>query len=425
MTGNVSRRTFLAAAGASLLAQKAAWAQESTRFRMFWWGSKERADRTLKAAALYQQRNPNIRIDGESLSFTDYWPRLATQTAGRNAPDLIQMDYRYLAEYARRGALMPLDEFMGKSLDISDFDKASLDSCKVDGKLYGINIGNNSNALIYNKAAFQKAGVPEPVDVTWDKFFVLAAAVTKAHNGEYFGSSDASAEEVAFENWLRQRGKALYTAEGQLGFSPEDMTEWFQLWQDLREAGVAVAAEEQALDTGALETNTVTLGHAALSFSNSNQLVAMQALNQDPITITNFPRIATDAPGGHYRKPSMFWSVGGASANKEEAARYVSFFVNNPEAAAILGVERGIPISAAVRDALAPSLDEQSQVALNFVANLGDLLSDIPPPPPANAGEVATALLTKSQEVGFGAQSPQDAGPAFHAEATEILSRAQ
>src|SRR3712207_3351852 len=129
MTGNVTRRTFLAAAGASVLAQKTAWAQEKTRFRMFWWGSKERADRTLKAATLYQQRNPNLKIDGEALSFSDYWPRLATQTAGRNAPDLIQMDYRYLAEYARRGALLPLDEFFGKSLDIADFGQASLDSC--------------------------------------------------------------------------------------------------------------------------------------------------------------------------------------------------------------------------------------------------------------------------------------------------------
>jgi len=36
MVGNVSRRTFMAAAGASMLAHKAAWAQESTRFRIFW-----------------------------------------------------------------------------------------------------------------------------------------------------------------------------------------------------------------------------------------------------------------------------------------------------------------------------------------------------------------------------------------------------
>ena len=83
--------------------------------------------------------NTGVKIDGETLAWGDYWPRLATQAAGRNAPDLIQMDYRYVAEYARRGALLPLDEFIGKSLDISDFDKASLDSCKVDGKLYGIN----------------------------------------------------------------------------------------------------------------------------------------------------------------------------------------------------------------------------------------------------------------------------------------------
>src|SRR3954464_3427872 len=163
MTVHFNRRTLLkvTAGVASLAALRGlpALAQDQSRFRVYWWGTKERADRTLAAVALYQQKNPGVRIDGESLSWAAYWPRLATQAAGRNAPDVIQMDYRYVSEYARRGALLPLDEFLGKSLDISDFDKASLDSCKVDGKLYGINIGNNSNALIYNKAAFQKAGV--------------------------------------------------------------------------------------------------------------------------------------------------------------------------------------------------------------------------------------------------------------------------
>ena len=45
-----------------------------------------------------------------------------------------------------------------------------------------------------------------------------------------------------------------------------------------------------------------------------------------------------------------------------------------PEAVKALGVERGIPCVAAARDVVAPTLDEQSQIALNFVANLGDLL---------------------------------------------------
>jgi multiple sugar transport system substrate-binding protein len=61
---------------------------------MFWWGSKERVDRTLRAAALCQQRHPGVKIHAKSLFFTDYRPRLATQTACRNPPNLIQMDYR-------------------------------------------------------------------------------------------------------------------------------------------------------------------------------------------------------------------------------------------------------------------------------------------------------------------------------------------
>ena len=138
MTHDFNRRTLLKAAlgsaGLSAFGSLPAFAQDS-RIRLYWWGSKERSDRTLKAVSLYQDRNTGVKIDGETLAWGDYWPRLATQAAGRNAPDLIQMDYRYVAEYARRGALLPIDEFVGKSLDISDFDKASLDSCKDDGKL--------------------------------------------------------------------------------------------------------------------------------------------------------------------------------------------------------------------------------------------------------------------------------------------------
>ncbi|WP_404403392.1 hypothetical protein [Pelagibacterium halotolerans] len=34
----------------------------------------------------------------------DYWAKLATQTAGRNMPDIVQTDCRYLDEYVSRGA---------------------------------------------------------------------------------------------------------------------------------------------------------------------------------------------------------------------------------------------------------------------------------------------------------------------------------
>ena len=167
----------------------------------------------------------------------------------------------------------------------------------------------------------------------------------------------------------------------------------------------------------------IALGKAAQSFVNSNQLVAVQAIVKDPITLAAYPRVGKDGKGGHYRKPSMFWSVANASKVQGDAAKYVSYFINNLDANKVLGVERGIPCSAAVRDSIAPGLKEQDQVALKFVSNLGDLLGPIPPPPPPNAGEIDVQLLPKSQEVAFGQASPEDAGPAFVKQAQDILAR--
>ncbi|MFN4210863.1 MAG: extracellular solute-binding protein, partial [Devosia sp.] len=178
-------------------------------------------------------------------------------------------------------------------------------------------------------------------------------------------------------------------------------------------------------DTGPLETTMVVQGKAAMMPSNSNQLVGFQAIVQDKLNMVGYPRIAAGVGGGHYRKPSMFFSVGGSSANKEAAADFLNFFISDPEAVKILGVERGIPCSAATRDIVAPTLDETNQIALNFVANLGDLLGPLPPSPPAAAGEISESLLrTLGQEVGFGAKSPEQAGADLVAGANDILSRA-
>ena len=201
--------------------------------------------------------------------------------------------------------------------------------------------------------------------------------------------------------------------------------EWFQLWADLRAAGVTVSPEDQALDSNdAIENTMITLGKAATTYANSNQLIAFQAINKDELTMTNYPRAKPGAGGGHYRKPSMFFSLGANSQKQSDGAKFINFFISDAEATKALGVERGIPCKASTRDNIAPSLDAQSQIALNFVSNLGDLLGALPPSPPKNAGEVNKALKTKSQEVAFGSQSPQEAGPAFFKDVTEILSRA-
>ncbi len=429
MTIKLDRRSFLMGSSALLAVGAAgitpAWAQGKD-MRLTFWGGQDRADRTYKVTDLFSAANGGS-VQGEFLAWNDYWPKLATLTAGGNAPDVIQMDYRYIVEYAKRNAIAPLDEFVGGVLKLDDFDADQLAGGKVDGKLYGISLGANSVATLINTAAFDEAGVEAPDNSwTYDDIMTKGTAFAKANirNGMKM-MADGSGVEPMLDNWLRQQGKSLYTAEGKLGFDAADAGAWFALWDEFRKAGVIVAAEDQALDTGALENTMVVLGKSALMPTNSNQLVGYQALVKDKLNLCGYARIAPGVGGGHYRKPSMFFSVAGSSANKEEAAKLINFFINDQAAGQILGVERGIPCSAAIRDAVAPTLNESNQIALNFVATLGDLVGPLPPTPPAAAGEIDISLLrTLSQEVAFGARSPQDAGDYFVTEAAAILDRA-
>lgn len=429
MTFKLDRRQFLMGSSALLAAGAAgvgpAWAQ-SANLRLIFWGGQARADRTYAVSDLFEAASGN-KVDGEFLAWNDYWPKLATQTAGGNAPDIIQMDYRYIVEYANRNAIAPLDEFIGGALQLDGFDEDQLEGGKVGGKLYGISLGANSVATLLNAAAFEEAGVEAPTNAwTFEDILTKGEAFAKANiRGGMKMMNDASGVEPMLDNWLRQQGLSLYTADGKLGFGPDEIVKWFTMWNELRNAGVIISPDEQAIDTGPLETTPLVRGKSAMMPSNSNQLVGYQALVPDRLDMVGYPRIAPGVGGGHYRKPSMFFSVAGSSANKEAAASFLNFFISNPEAATILGVERGIPCLPETRDVVAPTLDAQNQIALNFVANLGDLLGPLPPPPPAAAGEIDISLFrTLSQEVAFGARSPEDAGPYFVSEATAILERA-
>lgn len=351
---------------------------------------------------------------------------MGTQVAGGNAPDVFQMDYRYIVEYAKRGAVQALDDYVGKSLDLADFDQDQIDGGKVDGKLYAISLGANSVAMMVNTDAFSAAGVDLPTrDWSYDDYKQRAEAFNAKSNGMRLLADGSQNGDPPLENWLRARGKALYTADGKIAFDADDIVEWFKLWADLRAANVCVGPDDQALDaTAAIDTTMITLGKAATSFANSNQLIGFQAVNKAPLTMINFPRPAAGVGGGHYRKPSLFWSVNPKGANVEESVKYVNFFINDVQAGLVLGVERGIPCAKHVRDALAPTLSPPDQLSLNFVSNLGDLLGKLPPSPPAAAGEVATQLVTTAQAVAFGQTTPEEAGPAFVQEATDILDRA-
>ena len=404
------------------VAAPAVRAQERTRLRMTWWGGSDRVRRTRAALEAYQRRY-GTQIDSESMGGVDYWARLATQTAAGNAPDLIQLDYRVLAEYARRNALKPLDEFMPDPLNLSEFGPTYTDHGKVDGRVFGVSMGVNSTALFYNKSALERLRIAPPDHTTtWDQFAEMCVNITRsAGRRGFFGTTDGCAFESALDVFVRQRGKTMYTPDGRLGFARDDIAAWFDFWERLRRSGGAVPGELQASYRNTPETDMVTTNHAVFTWQHSNLIVGWQAVNRDRLGMTMHPQ---GERFGHYYKPSMLLGMAATSQAPREAARVMYFLMNDPEAVEVLGVDRGVPPSAAMRTLLTDKLDELGRMQIEYLALLRDRNSPLPPPPPRGAGEIEQMLRRSWESMSVGGARVPQAADQFMADAQRTLERA-
>src|SRR5215212_10653594 len=123
--------------------------------RMSTWGNDSRLKLTEEAVAAFEKANPGTTVQVENSEFSSYWDKLATQTAGNNAPDVIQMDESYIAAYGGRGALLDLST-KSSVLDLSVMDAKVLDTGKVNDTLVGAPVGVALFSVGVNPALLQK-----------------------------------------------------------------------------------------------------------------------------------------------------------------------------------------------------------------------------------------------------------------------------
>ena len=139
--------------------------------RFSWWGNAERAALMQQAIEKFQSKHTNIKVTPSFQEFEAYWQKLATETAGGNAPDVFQMDFAYLREYADRNVLLDLKKQEGQNLQLGDLVDGLKGAGEIKGKLFGVPVGGNTWGYMYNPALFQQAGVAEPkLGWTWSDY---------------------------------------------------------------------------------------------------------------------------------------------------------------------------------------------------------------------------------------------------------------
>lgn len=383
--------------------------------RFTWWGSDTRTKLTQQVIDAYQKDHPNVTIKGEFGDWSGYWDKLATTVAANDAPDIIQMDEKYLREYADRGALLDLKKAQG--LDTGKFEPDTLGAGEFDGGLYGLNAGINSFAVVVNPAAFKTAGVPIPDDKTWtwDDFAKTAAEITTKTGGKVTGTGPLGTNEAGLNLWARQHGESLWTKDGKLGVSPETTTDFFKYILKLRDQKAIPSAEAVSQDINAsLDQSAFATGKLAMSFIWSNQLVAFSKATGQQLKLLRIPSAdGKAADNGSYYKGSMFWSISSRTKHQKEAAEFVNYLANSTAAGNVLLAERGVPPNTEVRAEVTPKLQPADAATAKFIQDIKPDLGDPSPAPPVGGGQVEKIIQRYTTDVLFGRQAPDAAAKAF------------
>jgi pectin-derived oligosaccharide transport system substrate-binding protein len=377
-----------------------------------YWGGSARVQLTDSVVDLFTQANPGVGIETQTASnTTNYLERLAVQVAGGNAPDAFQMRTPQLAEFAAQEAMLPLDEYVSNgTIDVSGIPPGMLDSGRIDGVLYMIPSSASINTMLFNPKLMEAAGVaPLTNDTTWADLASAAKSMARAGlpAGVYPTLNFCFSDSPFFE-YLGGNGVDPFTPDG-LGFGASEVTDWLDYWKDLGDAGALPPPAVQTEQEGdSAEDSMIAKNTVVISTRPANQFNTVAALSAD-LDMVSLP----DGPQG----PGQAVIVSGQSisANTEKpdlAARWIDYFVNDPQGAVAYEADNGVPVDQEARQAVADAVPhKQFSVFEEMLKDDLQAMEFL-----AGTGELQTALTRACDSVAFGNQTSEQAAQQFMTE---------
>ncbi len=394
--------------------------------KVAWWGNEGRAEKTNKVIELFKKKYPHVSIETDYADFKTYFEKMTAYSLSGQLPDVMQQDYAYIGQFSTSGLLEDLTPFISaKTINTSDINEATITSGKIDGKVFGIALGVNCHNVIYDPEAFRKANVKLPTNSwTWDEYKTTISELYK--NGGYQSSVPYQDDpKILVEYWVRSAGKSLYNADGtSLGFDDP------KLLEDLFTEIQALVKNSYILDPVLAATIKDQTGKSPLAenkafthYSWSNLAVSEATSANKDFDLVALPKVPSGDKAGMYLKPSMFFSITKTAAEKETAAKFIDFFINDTEANILLQADRGIPISSKIRAEVVKTLEGVSKKTMDYIDSISGLVSPIDPPEPKGADAVKKLISEVYNELIAEKVSPTDAANKVFTGSNEILAK--
>lgn len=433
----LSRRTVLTAGAAGLgttltgtltsCSGADATASGKVTLTFGWWGNDDRAARTEEAVRLFEKEHPGVTVRTSNAEFGSYLRKLATQAAGGDIPDVTQLDYRQISQYSGSGALLDLGDAVEQgTIRTSRMDRQLVRTGSYEGRQYALPMGRGITGFAYDSHMYEKAGVDPPTPSwTWDDWEdaarrVAALRLTSPDGRHVTGANNGGDNEDIFEAWLISRGGRLYANRTKLGYTEDELTEFWTFLDRLRKRGVVATAEDTAQ---ARSTETSPMGRklAAADFTWDAPFPAYTELLGDAVHFAPVP--TTKGRTGAYFKPSMLLAVGAHTQHPEQAARLVDFLLNDHRAGDILGFTRSTPPNREVAARVATTLKGAEREIYEYAQRMEKYgLAEPPAAPPRGDEAIRVAFRRHYQRIMFELATPRQAARELIDEANRELT---
>jgi len=385
---------------------------KDVKLRFSWWGADSRHRGTPAAMKLYESQNPGVKIEGEYGAFANFYLKLITQLNGNTAPDIFQVDYKWVYDLLSQNKSWFVNmKTLSDKIDLSGFDmKYAMAWGSSDDYLIGLPMGVNAIGLVYNKELLDKAGVAVNDNWNWNDLLEAGAKVKQLGKDYYAAFFNKAYLSYMVKVQIKQKtGNDLIGRDYKLGFAKKDMVEVFAYIQKLLDTGTIPPFEEMVPFemVYADQTPNWLNGKYGICPTSSSLIPSIRTASKFEIGVARYPIYENAKNPGLITAPTMLLALNARSPNLPEAIKFANWLLNDKDAALVLGDARGMPAAKNARAILAENkkLDKHIQMmvekAIPFTGGPeGDLSQN---------QEVVTILDDYIQQIGYRKMTPEKA----------------
>ncbi|MDX3192655.1 sugar ABC transporter substrate-binding protein [Streptomyces sp. MN03-5084-2B] len=198
--------------------------------------------------AAFQKEYPNVKVNyvNAGTNKEEYTKLQNAIKAGSGAPDVAQIEYYALPQFALTDSLADLNQFGFGSFE-KDYSASTWAQVKNGNGVYGLPQDSGPMALFYNKEVFDKNGIAVPK--TWAEYIDAAKKLHTADPTKYITSDTGDPGFVLSMIW--QAGGHPFTVDGRnvkVNLADAGTKKWTAMWDQLIQGKLLAPVKEWSDD---------------------------------------------------------------------------------------------------------------------------------------------------------------------------------